>query len=251
MTGIVILGATSAIAEAYARLLVQESRTGPSFFLVGRDETALRDIAADLEARGAESATIRVMDLSETQDPGELVEAARESLERIDEVLVAYGFLPDQETTQSDRKALELALNVNFTSVAVWVQAFANVLKEQKRGSMAVIGSVAGDRGRMSNYAYGAAKGGLERFVQGLQHALASYPNISVTLVKPGFVKTPMTAHIEGRGGPLWAKPDRIAVDIYKAVRRERARIYTPWFWWGIMTIICAVPSRILHKTKL
>ncbi len=249
--GLMLVGATSAIAAAYARLAVQQKPGEVALYLLGRDAAALDEMAADLRARGALSVTVQACDLATVADPAAVVQKAREIMGRLDETLVAYGSLPDQVATQADASALETALRVNFTSTALWCQAVANAMVDQKTGRLAVIGSVAGDRGRMSNYAYGAAKGGLERFVQGLQHALAGLPQVSVTLVKPGFVRTPMTAHIEGRSGPLWADPARVARDIRYAVDRRKHCVYTPWFWRIVMTIICTVPSFILHKTKL
>lgn len=250
-TGMVLVGATSAIASAYARLAVQQKPGEVALFLVGRNAEALEEMAADLRARGARAVTVHACDVAATPNPAAAVRAAQDDLGRLDEVLLAYGSLPDQAKTQANAVDLEEALRINFTSAALWLQAFANVMAEQKTGRLAVIGSVAGDRGRMSNYAYGAAKGGLERFVQGLQHSLASLPDVSVTLVKPGFVRTPMTAHIEGRSGPLWADPGAVARDIRRAVDRRKRSVYTPWFWRVVMAVIRTVPAAILHKTKL
>lgn len=250
--GVVLLGATSAIAEAYARLKVRGPES-QNLFLVGRNIDQLEAIAADLRTRGAADVHVHAADLAAaaSEQIETLVQVAQAALGQIDEVLIAYGSLPDQTQTQIDPDALENALRVNFTSTALWLQAFANVMVNQGTGRIGVIGSVAGDRGRMSNFAYGAAKGGLARFVQGLQHALASHKEVSVTLIKPGFVITPMTAHIEGRGGLLWANPDRVARDILKAVQARRRQIYTPWFWWAVMLIIRMLPNAIMHKTKL
>lgn len=250
-TGLMLVGATSAIAAAYARLAVQSRPGKVALYLLGRDAVALDEMAADLRARGAASVTVQACDLAAVTDPAAVVQQARDALGRLDETLIAYGSLPDQGQTQTDATALEAALRINFTSTALWAQAVANAMAAQKTGRLAVIGSVAGDRGRMSNYAYGAAKGGLERFVQGLQHALAPLPDVSVTLIKPGFVRTPMTAHIDGRTGPLWADPARVARDIRHAVDRRKRSVYTPWFWWIVMTIIRTVPAAILHKTRL
>ena len=250
-TGLVVVGATSAIASAYARLAVQQKPGAVALYLIGRNADALEAMAADLRARGARAVTVRACDMADTPDPAAEVRAAQDYLGRLDEVLVAYGSLPDQAKTEANAADLHEALRVNFTSTALWLQAFANAMAEKKTGRLAVIGSVAGDRGRMSNYAYGAAKGGLERFVQGMQHTLAALPDVSVTLVKPGFVRTPMTAHIAGRSGPLWADPERVARDIRRAVDRRKRSVYTPWFWLIIMAVIRTVPARILHKTKL
>jgi short-subunit dehydrogenase len=120
---------------------------------------------------------------------------------------------------------------------------------QPRRGAIGVIGSVAGDRGRQSNYVYGSAKGGLGIFVQGLRHRLWSI-GINVVLIKPGFVDTPMTAAFP-KGGPLWASPERVARDIHAALRSGRATLYTPWFWGWVMAIIRNVPDAIFRKTKL
>ena len=112
-----------------------------------------------------------------------------------------------------------------------------------------VIGSVAGDRGRASNFIYGSAKGGLDRFLEGLQHAHAG-TSLYVVRVKPGFVDTQMTAAIK-KGGPLWAKPDRIACDIQGAVDRRAAVVYTPWFWRPIMLIIRLIPRFLFNRLKI
>jgi len=124
----------------------------------------------------------------------------------------------------------------------------ANRFEAQRHGTLAVIGSVAGDRGRQSNYVYGTAKGALAIFLQGLRNRL--HPaGVRVLTVKPGFVDTPMTASF--KKGPLWAAPEAVAAAIVAAVERGRDVIYTPWFWWGIMTLIKLVPERVFKKLKL
>ena len=124
------------------------------------------------------------------------------------------------------------------------------LFEEQGHGRAIVIGSVAGDRGRQSNYAYGATKAGLATFVTGLQHRYATYPDIYLHLVKPGFVKSPMTDHLDA-DGLLWATPDQVAQIICKRSKAGKLISYTPWFWYFVMLIIRNVPAALLHKTKL
>ena len=169
----------------------------------------------------------------------------------IDEAVLAFSQLTDQQRAQDDTGYLSDQLTVNFQSAAAWLEALAARFVAQGNGRAVVIGSVAGDRGRQSNYAYGAAKAGLAVFVQGMQHRFANAQNIHFLLVKPGFVDTPMTDHIEGKGGPMWATPDQVGKHIARAVKRNRLQLYTPWFWAIIMWIIRNVPSFVLHKTKL
>jgi decaprenylphospho-beta-D-erythro-pentofuranosid-2-ulose 2-reductase len=247
MTGIAIFGATSAIAAATARLYAAE---GARFFLVGRDPAKLARVADDLKARGAASVEAVQADLNDVDNHRALAEAAQKALGgRIDAALLAQGTLPDQAACENDGAEARAALLSNFVGPASLLTELACLMEAQNRGAIAVIGSVAGDRGRMSNYVYGSAKGGLGVFVHGLRHRLAG-ADVSVTLVKPGFVDTPMTAGFK-KGGPLWATPERVAADIRRALEKGPATLYTPWFWRWIMRIICAVPDAIFLRTKL
>ena len=245
MTTIAIFGAASAIAQDVARLYAAD---GYSFFLAGRNGARLETIAQDLKARGAVKVTTSVTDLSDTAKHQELIAQAKTALGTMDRALVAYGTLGDQQAGQADTAILVRELNVNFVSAASLLSLLADAMIPNKAGKIAVIGSVAGDRGRQSNYIYGSAKAGLGAFVMGLRHRLA--PNgISVTLVKPGFVDTPMTAAFPK--GPLWASPAQVARDIRTAMERGAAVLYTPWFWRWIMLIIRSVPDVIFRRTRL
>ncbi len=169
----------------------------------------------------------------------------------VDVVLLAYGVLGDQTKAEADPKEALDIIAANFSSAAAWCLEAANVLERQGRGKLIVIGSVAGDRGRASNYVYGAAKGGLAVLVQGIAHRLAK-SGAAAVLIKPGFVDTPMTAHI-ARKGLLWAKPDAIGKTITSVAERTSPPpiVYAPGFWRLIMAVIRATPSPIFHKTKL
>ncbi|NYZ17568.1 SDR family oxidoreductase [Azospirillum sp. RWY-5-1] len=246
MTRLAVFGATSAIAGAVARLYAAE---GASLFLVARNAARLEALAADLRARGAAAVTTAVADLNDLDRHPELVERARAALDGLDAVLIAHGTLSDQAACEADAGLARAELTTNFLGPVSLLTALAPVMERQNRGSIAVIGSVAGDRGRGSNYVYGSAKGGLGVFVQGLRHRLGR-SNVAVTLVKPGFVDTPMTAALP-KGGPLWAKPERVAADIRRALDRGPAVLYTPWFWRWILLIIRLLPDAVFRRTRL
>lgn len=246
MKRVAIFGATSAIAEATARLFAAE---GARFFLAGRSPAKLEAVASDLAARGAEGVETALADLTDTAAHQDLVDRAWASLDGIDIVLVAHGTMSDQRACEVDAVRALAEITGNFLSQASLLTHLANRMEAQGRGTIAVIGSPAGDRGRQSNYVYGSAKGGLGVFVQGLRHRL-SRRGVAVTLIQPGFVDTPMTAALP-KGGPLWTTAERVARDIRKALERGPARLYTPWFWHWIMLVVRLLPDPIFQKTRL
>jgi decaprenylphospho-beta-D-erythro-pentofuranosid-2-ulose 2-reductase len=241
---IVIVGATSAMAQAAARLWAAQ---GARLVLLGRNGARLEEIAADLRARGATDVRVQLCDYTQAPAHAEL-QALAGQLGGLDIVLLAYGVLGDQKDANRDEAALKNLLEVNFTSAARWCQAAASLLEAQQSGVLLVLGSVAGDRGRQSNYAYGAAKAGLSVLVQGIAHRLAP-SGARAVLIKPGFVDTPMTAHL--RKGPLWASPDALGRAIVTAGRGGGAVVYAPGFWRLIMLIIRLTPAALFHKTQL
>jgi decaprenylphospho-beta-D-erythro-pentofuranosid-2-ulose 2-reductase len=242
---VAILGAASAIAEATARLWAAK---GARIALVGRNADRLAAIAADLKARGAADVQPIVADCATVDAAAELKQIV-ERLGGLDVLLLAYGVLGEQSELIADPKATADLLQTNFTSAALWSQAAADLFERQGSGALLVIGSVAGDRGRASNYVYGASKAGLGILVQGIAHRLAP-SGARAVLIKPGFVDTPMTASI-ARKGALWAKPEAIARTIVAAADRGGPVVYAPAFWRGIMFVIRNVPSPIFHKTRL
>ena len=249
MTRIIIFGATSAIAHATARLWAGR---GASLFLVGRTAQKLQSVEDDLRTRAAPGAIIASAqaDLDKVDDHPALIAAAVEALGGgPDIVLIAHGNLPDQARCQADVQAMLSQLNTNGLSAISLCTLLANRLEAQGSGSLAVITSVAGDRGRQSNYAYGAAKGLVSRFLQGLRNRLTPR-GIAVIDIRPGFVDTPMTAALD-KGGPLWAEPAKVAADIVRAVDKGRGIVYTPWFWRYILLIIVHIPERIFNRLKL
>jgi len=246
---IVILGGTSAVAMAYARNAAME---GHNIILVGRNKKKLTENEADLNTRGTGHVQHVVADLSDTQKIASTWKALSEKEQRVDRVLLAYGVLGDQDDSQKNIDELGRQLTTNFVSAAMWSEAAFESFRQAGAGQLTVIGSVAGDRGRQSNYHYGAAKGALDTFLQGMSHRAAKLneAKIGVLLVKPGFIDTPMTDHIE-KGGPLWATPEKVAHIIKKAEKRGRRVIYAPWFWWGILMIIRNVPFFVFKRTSL
>ena len=245
MTKVLVLGALSDIAEATCRLY---AKNGASLTLVARNKARLDSVAADLRVRGAKEVHVHAGDLAKL-DAEKSVDAWAAELNGLDVVLLAYGLLGEQRELERDLKGAVALIDTNFRSAALWSLAVANRLEAAKHGTLVVIGSVAGDRGRQSNYLYGATKAGLGVLVQGIAHRLAPSGSRAV-LVKPGFVDTAMTAHIEKKGA-LWSSPEKLAVLIRKAAEKGKPIAYAPGYWWAIMSVIKSVPAAIFHRTKL
>ncbi len=246
---IVILGGTSSVAMAYARDAVQN---GDRVVLVGRNKSKLKENLADLTARGTQPPLSIAADLSDTKKINSVWQSILDQAGAVDRVLLAYGILGDQDQTQDDIETLCQNLVTNYVSAALWCEKAFGYFRQAGRGHISVIGSVAGDRGRQSNYHYGSAKGGLDIFMQGMTHRAAKLKEakIGVLLVKPGFIDTPMTDHIE-KGGPLWASPEKIARIIRKSEKRGKRVVYAPWFWRFILLIIRYVPFFVFKRSSL
>jgi len=242
---ILIIGATSAIAKATLRLYAEQKH---NLFLVARDEMLLQNIAEDAKIRGANQVETYALDLTQLDQHTSLIETIYQSYPQVDIVLIAHGTLPNQPACEKDVEQTLHEIQINGLSTISLLTLLANRFESQKSGSIAVITSVAGDRGRQSNYVYGAAKSLVSTFLQGLRNRLNDN-NVQVLDIKPGFVDTPMTA--EFKKGALWAKPEQIAASIIKAINSNKNTLYTPWFWWVIMFIIRSVPEFIFKKLKL
>jgi len=245
MKKILIIGATSAIAREVAKIYVLQ---GARLCLAGRDEKKLHIVADDLTARGAQAVQVLTVELTDPATHGDMIKQAEDFLQGLDCVLIAYGSLPDQHACEADAGQTLKELNTNFISVVALLTRLANDMEQRGHGVLAVISSVAGDRGRQSNYIYGAAKGGLSIFLQGLRNRLAS-KGVHVLTVKPGFVDTPMT--VDFNKGLLWVSAETVAQGIVKAIDKKRDVVYLPWFWRGIMLIIKSIPERMFKKMKL
>lgn len=245
MQHILMIGATSAIAEATARMF---ARRGDRLYLLARNQDRLSCLAEDLKIRGAASVAWRRFDVHEGDAPADALTAAFASLGTVDVVVIAHGTLPDQRACQTDLKAVLAALHANAVSTVSLLTQLANSLEKQHSGTIAVITSVAGERGRQSNYVYGAAKAMVSVFLQGLRSRLHR-SGVTVLDIKPGLVDTPMTAGFEK--GVLWAQPETIAAGIVRALDAGKSVAYLPWFWRYLMLIIRSIPERIFKRLEL
>ncbi len=242
---ILIVGATSAIAEATARLYAVR---GDALFLVARDARRVQAVAEDLRVRGAASVQTGTLDVADFAAHADTIESACAALGGLDIVLIAHGTLPDQSRCESDTDLALREFAINGTATIALASRIARKLEAQGSGTLAVISSVAGDRGRASNYLYGSAKAAVSAYLSGLRQRLSA-PDINVLTIKPGFVDTPMTAAF--RKGALWAKPEQIARGIVRAIDRRRGVVYLPWFWRPIMFTIRAIPESLFRRIRL
>ena len=239
---VLILGGGSGIAEATARLYAAGHAV---IGLAGRRPERLAAIAADLKARGARNVETFDVDFTAPDAAASLAMMA-DRLGRIDHVILAFGVLGEQASAEQDADAANTIIDVNFHSAAGWALAVANMLERQKQGSLVVLGSVAGDRGRRSNYIYGAAKAGIAVLVQGISHRFADTGPRAV-IVKPGPTDTAMTAGMK-KGGPMWATPEAVAAIVRKAADSGGPVVYAPGRWFVIMAIIRSIPAAIFNK---
>jgi short-subunit dehydrogenase len=242
---VLIIGASSAIAYETAKCF---ARDGADLFLVGRSTEKLNTVAADLKVRGAKRAETYLLDLCELDRHQEMFEQALASLGELDMLLIAHGTLGDQYKCEQSAAETLQALQINCLSVISLLTIAANYFEQQQRGCIAVISSVAGDRGRKSNYVYGTAKAALSTFLQGLRNRLYS-TGVSVVTIKPGYVATPMTAHL--KKGPLTANPQSVGQDIYEAMKKGKDVAYVPGYWRLIMFVIKSIPEGIFKRLSL
>ena len=243
---ILIVGATSAIATACAR---RWAANGARLFLVARNGERLRQTADDLRTLGAQAVSCYVLDIDHAAAHAPMLDACFTALGSVDVALIAPGTLPDQQACEREAATAVREFTTNGLSPIALLTPLANRLEAQKRGAIAVISSVAGDRGRPSNYLYGSAKAALSAFCEGLRARLFK-SGVHLLTVKPGFVDTPMTAGLP-LPRPLVATPDRVARDIVQALEKRKDVLYTPWFWAGIMLIIRALPRFLFKRASL
>lgn len=242
---LMIIGATSSIAHETAKLFAAD---GAEFFIVARSTEKLAAVQRDLEVRGAARVVPYTLDLNELTQHETMIAAAYEALGGLDAVLIAHGTLPDQARMQSSVEETLAEFQVNGLSYISLLTLLAGRFEQQRRGCIAVISSVAGDRGRGSNYVYGSAKGAVSLFTSGLRARLSKV-GVSVVTIKPGFVDTPMTAHL--KKNPLYAKPEAVGKRIYTAMLKGESVVYVPWFWQYVMLIITHIPERLFKKLSL
>lgn len=239
------LGATSAIAQATLRLLAEQ---GAGFFLVGRNQEKLAAVRSDLLTRGASGAITFSADLDDTAAHPAMLAEAVTTLGGIDIALLAHGVLGDQAAAERDYAVAEAILQTDFLSAVSLVTWLANYFEAERRGTLAVISSVAGDRGRKSNYVYGASKGGLNIFLDGVRNRI-DRAGVQVLTIKPGFVATPMTAHLAKNA--LFAQPAQVGKEIIRAIEKHKDVVYVPAFWGWIMLAVRSIPRRIFKKMNM
>lgn len=243
MKAIIVLGATSGIAEAVERKM---AASGKELLLVARSAERLASLKEDLLIRGAASVVTFAADLADASAHQRVLEFAKQNFSGFDTVLLSYGSLLDQDQCRRSPELTAKQLNTDFVSAACLLSGFANEFEARKTGCLAAITSVAGDRGRRSNYTYGAAKGALSHFLEGLRARL--YPSgVRVITIKPGPVRTKMTEHLASEIS--LASPERVAADTYRCLERRKPDIlYTPRRWKYVMFCVRAIPEFIFKR---
>jgi decaprenylphospho-beta-D-erythro-pentofuranosid-2-ulose 2-reductase len=247
MQHIVIVGATSAMAEHCARLWVQAAPV--RLTLVGRDEARTNSVVMDLHVRNPQSHIQMLISdfvnaLAIQQTVNTIVAQSP-----VDVVLIAHGVLSNQVNCQDDVLTCDAALQINGVSPVLFAEAFAKPMVAVNHGTIAIIGSVAGDRGRKANYVYGSAKGLVSRYAQGMQHRLA-HTAVKVVLIKPGPTDTPMTSELKAKGKKM-ASVEQVALDILKGIAAGRPVVYTPSIWKIIMLVVIHLPYVIFNKLNI
>jgi decaprenylphospho-beta-D-erythro-pentofuranosid-2-ulose 2-reductase len=239
----VVVGATRGMGRALARALAER---GDALWLLGREAAELEASARDLEARGAAGTVGQAaLDLALPAGFADALDAADRGLGGFDTLVVTGGLFDRQEDLAADPVRLERLLHVNFTGTAVLCQMVAERLAARGGGTICAFSSVAGDRARRSNYLYGASKAGLSAFLEGLGHAYADR-GVVVVCVKPGFVKTGMTAGLPVP--PFAGEPDAVARTVLRAMERGLPTVYAPPAWRLIMLVIRSLPRAVMRR---
>ena len=242
---ILVLGATSGIAEATCRIWAAQ---GARLFLVARNAEKLAAVAADLRTRGASFVDTAVADLDETEKHSALLAHAVNSLTGLDVAYLAHGILGDQAKAEQDFNTAAQIVYTNFMAPVSLLTWLANFCVQRHAGTLAVISSVAGDRGRKSNYLYGSSKAGLSAFLDGLRNRI-DREGVTVLTIKPGPVKTSMTSGM--KGSEKFADVDKVAQSIVKGIANRNDVMYVQFQWQPIMFIIRHIPERFFKKLNL
>src|ERR1700722_1831094 len=242
---VLILGAASGIAQNVSRCFAAKHAR---LFLVARDSEKLRALADGLKIRGAASVETCEADLTDDSSFPLIISKSVAVWGGLDAALIAHGTLPDQMSVENDPALLRNSIEVNYVSAVSLLMQLGKAFEDQRSGVLAIIGSVAGDRGRRSNYVYGSAKAALATFVAGLRLRLAT-ANVQVVLIKPGWVSTPMTAHLPQNF--LFASAQQVGRGVYQAIISPRPIVYLPWYWKWIMRMIRSLPEPAFAKLNL
>lgn len=243
---IVVLGATSGIAQS---VCVIWAARGYELFLIARNNARLNTIASDLKIRFHVAVHTLAIEFDHDDEITNAIQEAKKTLGAIDYALIAYGTLPDQAACETDLSIAKQSFYINSTSVFTALMTFSDIMLEQKTGVIGAITSVAGNRGRQSNFIYGMAKGMVQICLSGLRAKLHKH-GVAVLDIRPGFVDTQMTSHIKKKG-MLWANPETVAKDIALGFDKKKYVIYTPFFWKWIMLVVNALPIRIFNLLKI
>lgn len=246
MEKILVFGASSKLAE---ETLKHIKGVNVKVMLAGPSQNKIETIKSHLQTLNPEvkyeTFIINALDYDQHQN---LFQHTISLFNGLDTLIVAHGTLPDNEITRKSQELSIKEFNINCVSVVSLCTIAANYFEAQKKGTIAVISSVAGERGRQSNYIYGAAKAGVSAFLQGLRNRMFEF-GVNVITIKPGMVATPMTQHLPS--SPLMANPEKVGKEIYKAIKNKKDILYTPSYWKFVMAIIRSIPESIFKKLKL
>jgi decaprenylphospho-beta-D-erythro-pentofuranosid-2-ulose 2-reductase len=245
MKNILIIGATSGIAKAIAHYYAKNKHP---LIIAGRDIEEIERIAADIRIRHQVTVSVKAFDAESYDTHSEFFRDCVKEAGVLEGMILVHGYMTDQKSVQSNFNRAKKMIDVNFTSYVSILEIAAHYLEQEKSGFIGVISSVAGDRGRQSNYIYGASKGALSVYLQGLRNRLFS-SGVHVATIKPGFVDTQMTYGLKGLF--LVAKPEAVAKRVYESIRKGHDVIYVPGFWAVIMIIIKLIPERIFKRLRL
>ena len=240
----IILGATSTIARVFARKV---SERNESVILAGRDMDELVRSVADCKSRGAPEAQAVAFDARDIKSFEAVLTMAR-AVSGTVSAAVFVGSMPPQDEIDADPSLIEGTVSDSFTGPAQFLTLLSPLLEERGAGTVVGVGSVAGDRGRLGNYVYGASKAGFHTYLSGLRNRLGR-SGVHVVTVKPGTVDTAMTWGMDAL--PFLAQPEKVADDILRAVDKRKNTLYTPIIWWPVMTVIKSIPEAIFKKLKI
>lgn len=246
MRTLLILGATSTIAQATVRKLAAKNM---KLVLTGRNTEELEALKSDLEIRHQAQVILKTFDALDFDRHQAFFSEVIEETEGIDGLLLMYGAMDDQKEAEQSFEMTKNMIDVNYTSAVSILNIAANYFEQKKSGLICAVSSVAGDRGRKSNYIYGSTKAGLNAYMQGMRNRLHD-AGVKVMTIKPGMVDTKMT-YGTVEPSPLLASPEKVAADIAGGISKRREVLYTPGFWRLIMMVIRAIPEKIFKRMNL
>lgn len=246
MRTVLVLGASSTIAQETVRKLAAKNM---NLLLTARKTEALEPLKSDLQIRHDVAITLKQFDALDFDNHEAFFSELVEESGGIDGVLLMYGAMGDQKEAEHSFEITRNMIDVNYTSAVSILNIAANYFEQKQRGFICAVSSVAGDRGRKSNYIYGSTKAGLSVYMQGLRNRLHQ-SGVKVLTIKPGMVDTKMTYGVV-EDSPLLASPQKVAHDITKGIVKRREVVYTPWFWFVIMLVIKLIPEKLFKRTDI